>query len=221
MINLAHTEHIVSGVRIINDSLFELEVDRNGIRFEPGDCVALYTDTGESRPYSIASGTSEAALRFLIRVISGGEVSPWIMARKREQTIRMTPPFGWFRPGVESSGAPSVFFATGTGVAPFLSYMKTHPNHPPLLCLYGVRKRADAFGFEEMRGYCKTRLAVSRQTSGHHYGRITGLLDEVPTADHINYYCCGREKMIENVSDWLAEKGIGPEQIHREVFFHG
>jgi len=220
MINLDYTEHAVQEVRVANDDLFELVLDRNALQFTPGDCVAIYTEQDKSRPYSIASGSTEGELRFVIRAMDGGEVSPWLMGRKPGDKIRITPPFGWFRPGQDIGGAPFVFLATGTGIAPFLSYASTF-DRPPELCLYGVRKEADAVGFPNLSALCRTTLAVSREETGHHHGRITDLLGELPLNDRIHYYCCGLESMVNETAEWLQTKGIGLAQIHREVFFHG
>ncbi len=221
MINLDYTEHLVAEVRVVNNDLFELVLDRNGLEFAPGDCTAIYTDTDKSRPYSISSGANENELRFTVRKMEGGEVSPWLMDRQPGDTLRITPPFGWFRPGQEIDEAPFVFIATGTGIAPFLSYQKTF-EHPPAHCLYGVRRGADAIGFTELHDWCPTLLAVSReQTTKHHHGRVTDLLNRLPIDSDTHYYCCGLESMVNEVSAWLQANGIALMHIHREVFFHG
>jgi ferredoxin-NADP reductase len=143
------------------------------------------------------------------------------MSREPGDIVRITPPFGWFRPGQDVEEAPFVFLATGTGIAPFLSYIKTFSN-PPVRCLYGVRRAADAIGYEELQLHCPTHLAVSReQTDEHHQGRITELLELLPLDAGTHYYCCGLESMVNEVSEWLQQNGIGLSQIHREVFFHG
>lgn len=221
MINLDYTEHPVKEVRAVNDDLFELVLEKNDMEFTPGDCVAIYTADGKSRPYSIASGSKEPDLRFVIRKMDKGEVSPWLMSREQGDIIRITPPFGWFRPGQDTLGAPFVFLATGTGIAPFLSYIKTF-EIPPAYCLYGVRREADAIGYEDLQKHCPTRLAVSRENAErHHHGRITGLLDLLPVDPNTHYYCCGLESMVNEASAWLQQKSIGLDHIHREVFFHG
>ena len=221
MINLDYTEHPVIAVRVVNNDLFELVLDRKGLKFSPGDCTAIYTDTDKSRPYSIASGANEKELRFAIRKMEGGEVSPWLMDRQPGDTVRVSPPFGWFRPGQEIGESPFVFIATGTGIAPFLSYRKT-TERPPAYCLYGVRHEDDAIGFSELRDGCPTRLAVSReQTEEHHHGRVTDLLDQLPLAPETHYYCCGLESMVNEVGAWLQSHGIPLMHIHREIFFHG
>ncbi len=221
MINLDYTRHAVKELRRIHAGLFELVAERSGLEFCVGDCVALCTENGQSRPYSIASGTGESELRFLIRRMDGGEVSPWLADRRPGDMVRISPPFGWFRPGQEIGNAPFVFFATGTGMAPFLSYLHTFPK-PPDACLYGVRREADAAGFSDFCRFCPTQLAVSREpTTRHHAGRITDLLHAVPLADETHYYACGLESMVNEVSAWLLENGVALGKIHREVFFHG
>lgn len=221
MINLDYSTHPVIGVRTVHNGLFELVVERNRLEFTPGDCVAIYTDEGKSRPYSIASGSREHELRFVIRRMIDGEVSPWLMARKPGDMIRVTPPFGWFRPGQEIGDAPFVFLATGTGIAPFLSYVNTF-DKPPVQCLYGVRCFDDAVGMERLNRHCDITLAVSREEiAGHHHGRITDLLDALPLTGHTHYYCCGLENMVNDVTEWLRRNGIELQHIHREVFFHG
>ena len=92
------TPHAVRHVEVIHGELFVLSLERNGLEFAPGDCVALHTDGEESRPYSIASGNREDTLRFLIRKMEGGEVSPWLMSRRPGDIVQVSPPFGWFRP---------------------------------------------------------------------------------------------------------------------------
>ena len=119
MNNLMQKQHTIRSVNFLNETLFELTVERLDILFEAGDCMAIYTPDGKSRPYSIASGTNEDVLRFLIRRLPQGEVTTQLANAKQGDFLNISPPFGWFRPGQEKQQAPSVFFATGTGIAPF------------------------------------------------------------------------------------------------------
>ncbi|MDK2857136.1 MAG: benzoate/toluate 1,2-dioxygenase reductase component [Verrucomicrobiota bacterium] len=59
------TQHTVRRIEPIEDGLFVLALERNGLDFSPGDCVALHAPDGTSRPCSIASGNGEDELRFL------------------------------------------------------------------------------------------------------------------------------------------------------------
>ncbi len=216
------TEHVVRQIEVVHENLFVLVLDRKGLEFVPGDCVALHTGTGKSRPYSISSGNRDRDLRFVIRKMEGGEVSPWLMARKPGDTVGLSAPFGWFRPGQEIADSPFVFMATGTGVAPFLSWCHSSGRNAPACFLYGVRRKADAFGADQLADWCDLRQAISRErTETHHNGRLTGLLDTLPMTPGTHYYLCGLESMISEVTAWLEGHGVGLSYIHREVFFHG
>jgi NAD(P)H-flavin reductase len=202
--------------------LFELQLERGEVSFEPGACLALFNADGDSRPYSIAAGTQENLLRFLIRRVPQGKVSDWLARRHPGDTIQASDPFGWFRPGRSTpTGEQCVFIATGTGIAPFLSYLRSNPKQPPEAILYGVRQWKDAFALDELKPLSRFHLAVSRD-SGHDYfhGRVTGLFAEIPLDEDIHYYLCGLDTMIEETSRWLEAGGIDYTHIHREIFFY-
>jgi ferredoxin-NADP reductase len=211
----------VHQIRFHHESLFDLELERGEMAFEPGACVALFNDAADSRPYSIAAGSGEEHLRFLIRRIPNGRVSDWLARRQPGEQVQASAPFGWFRPGRSAAGGRSVFIATGTGIAPFLSYLRSYPDAPPQLCLYGMRQGADAVNLEELQRAKVMRLAVSRESgTGHFKGRVTDLLEQVPLADDIHYYLCGLDAMIDATSAWLEAQGVAYTQIHREIFFY-
>ena len=201
--------------------LFEMQLERGDVQFEPGACVALFSDSTESRPYSIAAGTGEEVLRFLIRRVPNGIVSNWLAQRQPGDRVQASAPFGWFRPGRSVAAERCVFIATGTGIAPFLSYLRSSPLRIPELCLYGVRWHEEAFNLAELQSSGNFHLALSREKSNDHFhGRVTGLLAKVPFADDIHYYLCGLDTMIDETSSWLENHGVAYTQIHREIFFY-
>lgn len=212
----------VAGVRWFGEDVFELSLHRGDFSFSPGDCVALFGADGRvSRPYSIASGTMENTLRFLIRRMPGGEVSGYLAGLKFGDEARISQPFGWFRPGEHAARRPFIFLATGTGVAPFVSYLRSPGAVRPAGFLYGVRQaanRVDATWLEEAGG---VSCAVSREAvEGCHHGRITGLFDRLPVSDNHDYYLCGLDTMIDEGTDWLEKRGVPMARIHRECFFN-
>lgn len=214
-------ELTVHQTHFLDDSLFELQLERGTVAYEPGACVALFNGGEESRPFSIAAGTEETLLRFLIRRVPNGQVSNWLACRKPGDRVRASAPFGWFRPGRSVEGERCVFIATGTGIAPFLSYLRSNPERLPELCLYGLRQQSDAFNLNELQDTGTLRLALSQEeTNDHFHGRITGLLEQLPLATDIHYYLCGLDTMINETSHWLEAHGIAYPQIHREIFFY-
>lgn len=217
------SEHRVIDVTWRAPAIFELIAERDGLAFVPGDCVAAFNaDLTESRPYSIASGQSEDQLRLLIRHMPGGILSTWLSERRPGDTIGLSKPFGWFRPGQSNGGNTSfVFIATGTGIAPFLSYLHSVDDQPPVQCLYGVRTFTDGVYIDFIRGKCPLTLAVSREAVDDcHHGRVTALLEQLPLNDSTHFYLCGLDAMIDESSEWLEDHGVDFANIHREVFFH-
>lgn len=214
--------HAVRTVRWFGRDVFELTLERGDYPFVPGDCAALFGADGRvSRPYSLASGNIEDTLRFLIRQMPGGEVSPYLAARKPGDQVRVSPPFGWFRPGATPGGAPFAFLATGTGIAPFLSYLRSAPMVRPTALFHGVRHGAERIEPEWLIKESGAVIAVSREvTPGCHHGRITGLLDRLPVDERHHYYLCGLDAMIDEVTGWLEDHGVDIARIHRECFFN-
>lgn len=202
-------------------SVFELQLERIEFPFTPGDCVALYTADGRvSRPYSIASGIGEELLRFVIRKMPGGELSTYLSERKRGDVVRLSPPFGWFRPGESLGKRPMVFIATGTGIAPFLAHIRSNPKLVPAAWLYGTREAADIVDRKAL-AKLGVQFCVSREkVSGCHHGRVTDLLEELPRAEGTDFYLCGLDAMIDETTDWLMARGIPITSIHRECFFN-
>lgn len=208
--------------RRLGQGIFEIAFERPVFSFVPGDCVALFGPDGTtSRPYSIASSPKEETFRFLIREMPGGQVSGYLAQRKAGDAVRCSPPFGWFRPGPGPGGEPFVFFATGTGISPFLSYFHHQPDLPPVQLFYGVRERADAVRIDWLRQQCPVHLSVSRETvPDAHPGRITDQLGQVSRVPGTHYFLCGLDDMIDEVSRFLEGHGVSQKHIHRECFFN-
>jgi ferredoxin--NADP+ reductase len=212
----------VRGVRWYGSEIFELSLEREGLPFTPGDCLALFAADGRvSRPYSIASGTDEEVIRFVIRQMPGGEVTPFLAARQPGEAVRVSPPFGWFRPGQHAAKRPCVMLATGTGIAPFLSALRSDPALEPAALLYGVRQVSDLIDAEWLVERTGARIAISRDKSDvYFHGRITALLEQTTLPADADYYLCGLDAMIDEVTIWLEARSIDISRIHRECFFN-
>ena len=203
------------------DDIFELRIDRHNINFTPGEYVSIYSDDfPTSREYSIASGIEESYLSFLIKHLDKGQVTDFLSTRSEGDFITLSNPQGSFRPGLSHHQGDFIFIATGTGIAPFLSYMKRFPDQPPYHVLYGVRYLKDAIGYEFIRSNCRSDLAISRENIPDvHQGRVTDLLLNLNLHPDRHYYLCGLDSMIEQVREWLKKAGVQEEYIHHEIFF--
>lgn len=182
--------------------------------FRPGDCVGVYGAEGNlSRPYSLAGGTGDAELELLIRRIPGGLISDWLFSLPLDSRVEISPPFGWFHPG-EAACPEQVWFATGSGVAPFLSALRSGGIRP-FHARWGVRSAADVQGIDWPYARCVSR----GDPGGAGAGRVTGDFDAVRIGPGVHYYLCGLDAMIEEVSALLEARGVGADRIHRECFF--
>jgi len=214
----------VHAVRSVADDVFELELERRGYPFEPGECAVLFNDAADSRPYSMASAPHEPVLRFLIRRMPGGAVSDWLSARRPGEGVRISTPFGAFRPGLGGPrGDPGVFIATGVGIAPFLSYLRSEYARQAVrrpVCLYGVRRLADAVHLDLLRRETDLHLALSReQLPEIHHGRVTDLLPAIEMGPDRHTYLCGLDAMVDDCARQLAARGVDHARMHWEVFF--
>ena len=214
--------HRVLGLRWHGEDVYEIRLERNGLAFTPGDCVAIFAPDGVgSRPYSIASGTGEEHLGFLIRRMPGGEVSGHLARLNPGDEVWLSPPFGWFRPGETAGAAPFVFVATGTGLSPFLSHLRSRPADPPRQLFVGVRHAADLVDPQDLAARGETHFAVSREDApGCHRGRVTDLVERLFLSPDCHYYLCGLDDMIDEITRALESRGISPRHIHRECFFN-
>ncbi len=211
----------VLAVRAVGPDIAAIEIERHDLAFTPGDCMALYADDGRvSRPYSIASGTADPILRFIVRRMPGGDVSPFLCSRQPGDEVRVSPPFGWFRPGANAAQRPFVFLATGTGVAPFFAYLRSPGARRPALFRYGCRAAADLVEPDWLRAHGGAVCYVSRERApGCAHGRITDGMDDLPLGDY-DYYLCGLDAMIDEATRYLQSRGIPITAIHRECFFN-
>lgn len=212
----------VHGVRWFGSEVFEIAFAREGLAFTPGDCLALFAADGRvSRPYSIASGIHDDMVRFVIRHMPGGVVSSFLRERQPGDAVRVSPPFGWFRPGEQAAERPFMLIATGTGIAPYLAMLRSHPERKPVALLYGVRNGADLIDPAWLRERAPVRIAVSREVvPGTHHGRVTDLLETMATPADCDYYLCGLDAMIDEVTILLERRGVDITRIHRECFFN-
>lgn len=144
--NELYNAEVVSNERL-NPALFVLKVrldghDGAGYPFAPGQFVNIGLvprrpeDAGKDglvkRPYSIASGPSEALLEFYIRLVDEGALTPGLLALEPGDRLWVDDRFiGRFTldtlPAEPAANARDlVCVSTGTGLAPFLSMLREY-----------------------------------------------------------------------------------------------
>ncbi len=209
----------VLGSRHLTDSAYILRVERNGMEFEAGQYVSLgLPGTAEKREYSIYSGMGDDYLEVLVREIEEGIVSRQLKQLQPGAHAEMDGPFGFFTLGSEQrSGGKLVFIASGTGIAPFHSFVRSYPGIDYTL-IHGVKYGHEDYG-SEAYGAGRYILCTSRDQRGDYRGRVTGCLSEQTVDKNADYYICGNSNMIHDVYDILKGRGVDAGRIHAEVYF--
>ena len=209
----------VQGIRHLTNSAYVIRLDRGGLEFEAGQYVSLgLPGNAEKREYSIYSGTVDDYLEILIKEISEGVVSKQLKHLQPGSHAEMDGPFGYFTLDARArSGKRLVFIASGTGIAPFHSFVRSYPELDFLL-VHGVKYGDEAYD-QETYDPDRYILCTSRDNRGHHRGRVTDYLLAQPLETRADYYLCGNSQMIHDVYDILKELELDADRIHAEVYF--
>ncbi len=207
--------HLIVEKRELSPSVFMLRLDRNGFLFDPGQYVFVSLPCDRHvREYSISSGINDPCLEFLIKEVSDGFVSKKLKNLKPGDEIEIEGPFGFFTLNERFFTTPPLLLvATGTGIAPFHSFIRSHPDLKYLL-LHGVR-----YGDETYSKFFDNHYVIctSRDNNGNFYGRVTRYQEEHPVSNDHWCYLSGNYGMIDEMTEILIRQGIPYEHILSET----
>lgn len=190
--------------------------------FVPGQNVALTVDPGlPPRNYSIASGTGDPFTEVLFDVVPGGALTPRLAGLKAGDSLYVSEPLGSF----QDDRRPAWWIAGGTGIAPFLSMVRSGLSEGKVL-IHGSR-RPDRLYFRDFLasrfGACREgayRLCCRAQPAeGVYPGRLTELIGALAPPPGGRYLLCGSAEMVVAVRDVLIGKGVSFLNIIAEIFF--
>ncbi|MEE9171965.1 MAG: FAD-binding oxidoreductase [candidate division NC10 bacterium] len=215
------------------------------ISFRPGQYVALgIRDRGEliERDYSIVSSPHEDFLEFFVERVDDGHLTARLFELETGAEVLVNSPGGMFFLDRESGHPHHLMIATVTGIAPFLSMVRTlaidggkgMPVGMGVTLLHGV-SYADEFGYDvELRRMTTHHPwltyipAVSRpsETSAWHgeTGRVENLIEKTLdslqwTARDTTAYLCGHPGMIEQGKKILSDRDFPQTQIREEQYW--
>src|SRR6266480_1113069 len=111
------------------DALFSLRVEGPGLQFEAGQFVRIALDIdGErvARPFSFVNPPADPVHEFYGIVVPGGPLSPRLARLQPGDTLYVAPNPAGFLVLSEVPDAETLWLvSTGTGLAPFLSLLRT------------------------------------------------------------------------------------------------
>jgi len=228
--------------------LWSIRVRPEGeFRFAPGQYATLGLEGNGSRserPYSICSAPHEQELEFFFELVPGGELTPQIYERQLgDELLLRKVPKGRFTLDFDSGRKNHFLVCTVTGVAPFVSYVRTlfkdwtegrFGGEHQLYLLNGA-SRSWEFGYlEELRRFSEQVpwlryvATVSRPWEDENWsgevGRVDDLLRKYAdgwglNAQNTTAYLCGHPEMIEHGKGILKRIGFTRESMREEVYW--
>jgi len=204
----------VLDIKYLTESTYILTLEKKDLRFFAGQHFSLGLEDGFiNREYSVYSGANEKNISFLIKKIEGGNVSN-ALGNKSLKKVKVHGPYSNFVIKEEDLDKRFLFIATGTGIAPFSSFVSTYKNLNYKL-IHGVRYENEKY---EIDKYEKNiTLCVSRK-SRTKYKRVTECLEDLNVEQFDQIYLCGNSMMIIDVQNILQNKQYSGE-VKEEVFF--
>lgn len=208
--------------------------------FEPGQYATLGLTGADGalvqRPMSIASSADDVSeYEFFIRLVPGGDFTPLLWQQHPADPVRITGPKGRFF--LQNDGRTSVFVASGTGLAPFMSMLRTleaRGQSRDIVLLHGVSRDADLAWREELErmaaGPQRLRYVptVSRPQQCPRWTGLTGRAEDVLAGQLDRFglgsasatvYACGHPQMIDAVSAIAAARGFDSDHIRYERYW--
>lgn len=231
---------VVAGRVISNTALtsrlYSLRVEANMPAFEAGQFVRLeltLDGVKEARPYSLVNAPADAALEVFFNTVPGGRLSTALASLRSGDTIGVSrPATGFFTLDQTPAQRDLWMLATGTGLGPFLSILRTAAlwkKFENVVLVHGVPRReelvyADVIraSTQAFRGRFAYISCVSRENNpdGIH-GRLTdalqrGELEQLSgralTPADSAVMLCGNQAMITDMQALLAAR-----QMHRHL----
>ena len=236
-----HPLRVVDIEALTDDSAavrFEVPADLVEVfRFAPGQSLTLRRGE-ERRSYSICAPAGRSP-RIGVREVAGGMFSGWLVHQVRPgDVIDVQVPAGSFTPDLATPGR-HVLIAAGSGITPMLSIAGSvlEANAGSAVTLIYGNRRSDSVMFADEVADLKDahparmRLVHVLSREPQEVELFSGRLDadrlrrllpavvEVDQVDH--FWLCGPFGMITDAVTVLAELGVAPDRIHRELFYVG
>jgi len=208
------------------DALFSLRVEGPQLRFEAGQFVRIAVDERIARPFSFVNPPDDPVLEFYGIVVPEGPLSPRLMELRAGGRLLVAPNPAGFLVLSEVPDAETLWLvSTGTGIAPFLSILRTETpwrRFSKIVLVHAVRHARELVYQEMIRKIVKEKplrylTFVSREAApGSLSGRIPAAIRDgrleaaagLALDQHSHVMLCGNPDMLKDASGALAERGL-------------
>jgi len=230
------------------DTLFSLRVESPPLRFEAGQFVRIALDIGGERvakPFSFVNAPEDPVLEFFGVVVPEGPLSPRLARLKAGDALYVADnPAGWLIASEVPPAEDLWMVATGTGIAPFLSILRTGApwqRYRRVILVHGVRNANELVYrdlIEQISAKWPGRLSYVRFVSREkHPGALEGRIPPAVadgrleaaaapiSAERSQFMLCGNPAMLKDMAAALAARGLkkhrrrSPGQITVESFW--
>ena len=235
-------------------TIFQVKPDDPDFTFTAGQYTTLGLLDEESgklvkRAYSITSGSvTREYVEFYINLVSDGALTPRLFSTTSGARIFMgARAKGVFTIGEVAKDQSLLMVATGTGIAPYISMLRSHVIDNPdqrVTVLHGASYSWD-LGFRNELEELDSRNdgfsyvpVISRPKESYHWkgmeGRLPAWLENPDLAkecgfeidpENTHVFLCGNPGMIKNATEILTNKGFKagkrkePGNLHMEKFW--
>lgn len=216
--------------RSVADGLHELSFTKpTDWSFQAGQFARLGMAFSKEEPifraYSVASAPESDTLRFLVKNVTGGQLSPRLCALRPGDRISLDGPADGNLLASRVPGGHTLWLmATGSGLAPFLAMLEsadTLREWPEIVTVIGCRTREEAEGLRRLTLDRSSRpvtllTATTRETSAL-TGRLPDLLQsgeleraagKTLNADTSRLLLCGNPGFTQSVRTLLKARGM-------------
>lgn len=231
-----------------SEDLWRIRVDTGGeFKFTAGQYATLGVDTPEKlveRPYSIVSSPYEREVEFFVELVPQGDLTPLLYKLKVGDTMTFRKVSkGRFTLDTKSGRKNHLLLCTVTGVAPFVSYVRSmHKDWKEgkfggehKLYLIEGASRSWEFGYHDEIVKFAAEVpwltfipTISRPWEDANWKGELGRVDDLVrkytdmwglTAENTSAYLCGHPDMIEHGKGILRRRGWQKEAMKEEVYF--
>jgi ferredoxin-NADP reductase len=200
---------------------FELELSRPAsFQFRPGQRIR-FLHRGLERDYSLLSRPDSRRLGLCVRHLPTGIFSSILAAAEIGTSFTFTGPHGYFT--FQRSPRAQVLVATGTGVAPFLSMIRS--GAVGFTMLHGVPTVEELYYRSEFATAASLYVPCLSHSPpgsvvppGAYRGWVTAYLREHLPPGAYDFYLCGRREMIRDVTG-LVDERFPDSRVYAEIFY--
>ena len=209
------------------------------INFLPGQyLIIIFSKDNEIKRkyYSISSPLRQSdSIEFIVKILKNGLGSNYLMNLKEGDIVELQGPAGLFF--LKENDKQKVLIATGTGIAPMISIIKTHVEDMKnkFNLIWGLKKSEDIYYRDLLRDtaqkydnfsyeiFLSKEESIDNSNDSTFSGRINIGIDKLlnnfkTNKESLEFYISGDRDIVDSIRTYLIEKQILPENIKLEKF---